>query len=235
MSLEGQVAVITGATQGIGQAIARSMASQNASLFLAARTAADLENLAQELSASCPTCQVRWASTDMTVSGQVNALMRKTTEAFGRIDILVNNVGRGLRKPLPETTDEEWRLLVDLNLSSAFYACRAALPYMVAQGRGLIVNIASRVGVAGQAELAAYAAVKHGVVGLTRALAEEFGGRGIRVNAVCPGPVRTERMQGLLPHLSDSQWLRPEDVAQAVLLIAGDPGHTMQGRTLELF
>jgi NAD(P)-dependent dehydrogenase (short-subunit alcohol dehydrogenase family) len=235
MKLQGQIAVITGATRGIGRAIARAMAGEGAGLVLAARTASTLEALSEELVREGAGRRVIGVPGDVTVPEQADALVRAAVNAFGGIDILVNNVGRGLRKPFIETTDEEWRHQVDINLSSAFYVSRAALPHMLGRRRGLIINIASRAGVEGRAELAAYSAVKGGLIGLTRALAKECGEDGIRVNVVCPGPVRTERMKGLLPHLKDEEWLAPEDVAEAVLLIATSPGHTMQGRTLELF
>lgn len=235
MTLEGQVAIITGASEGIGRAIAWAMRSQRAHLVLAARTDAKLEHLARELSDSGFEQRIIWVPTDVTISDQVNALVEAAMETFGQIDILVNNVGRGLRKPFIKTTDEDWHGLLETNLHGTFYASRAVLPHMLSRRQGLIVNIASRVGVVGGAELTAYSAVKHAVVGLTRALSEEYGSLGVRVNAVCPGPVSTDRIKRLLPHLKETDWLSPSDVATAVMFIATSPGHTMQGRTLELF
>ena len=106
---------------------------------------------------------------------------------------------------------------------------------MLPRREGLIINIASRAGRTGEAEMTAYSAVKFGVIGLTRALASEVEGTGIRVNAISPGPVSTERMKGLRPDLPADQWLSPEDIADAVLFLATSPGHTMQGQSLDMF
>ena len=146
-----------------------------------------------------------------------------------------NNVGRGLRKPFLETTEEDWNQLVATNLSSVLYGCRAVLPSMEQRRKGLIINIASRSGRVGEANLAAYSAVKHGVIGLTRALAEEEGAKGIHVNAICPGSVRTERMERLLPHVDKSSWLSPEDVAATIAFLACSAGYTMQGQSVDMY
>ncbi len=231
--LAGQVALVTGASEGIGRAIALALAEEGACLALAARTAERLEDTAREIREKGGS--VLAVPTDVTRPEEVDALVQKTLAAFGRVDVLVNNVGRGLRKPFVETTEEDWSWLVATNLSSVMYGCRAVLPHMERQGSGLIVNIASRSGRVGEANLAAYCAVKHGVVGLTKALAEEEGPKGIHVNVICPGAVRTERMEKLLPQVDKSNWPAPEDVAAAVVFLATSPGRAMQGQALDMY
>jgi 3-oxoacyl-[acyl-carrier protein] reductase len=233
MELNNKVVILTGASEGIGRATALALVREGARLALAARTLAKLEKVAGEIVRLGAECLV--VPADVTQPESVEALVDKTLQRFGRIDILVNSVGRGLRKPFVDTTDEEWQRLIAENLSSVFYPCRAVLPHMERQGSGLIINLASRSGRVGEAGLAAYSAVKHGVVGLTKALAAEMGPKGIRVNAICPGPVRTERMLGLLPNVDKSNWLLPEDVAAAVVFLATSPGHTMQGQMLDMY
>jgi 3-oxoacyl-[acyl-carrier protein] reductase len=233
MELNNKVVILTGASEGIGRATALALVREGARLALAARTLAKLEKVAGEIVRLGAECLV--VPADVTQPESVAALIDKTLQRFGRIDILVNSVGRGLRKPFVDTTDEEWQRLIAENLSSVFYPCRAVLPHMERQGSGLIINLASRSGRVGEAGLAAYSAVKHGVVGLTKALAAEMDPKGIRVNAICPGPVRTERMLGLLPNVDKSNWLLPEDVAAAVVFLATSPGHTMQGQMLDMY
>ncbi len=231
--LQDKVIILTGASEGIGRATALLFAELGACLVLAARSRPGLELVAEMIARSGG--RALPVPTDVTDSKQVQALVDAAMQAHGRIDMLISNVGRGLRKAFVETTDEEWARLVAENLTGTVYCCRAVLPQMRLQHSGLIVNIASRSGREGEAGLAAYSAVKHGVVGLTRALALEEGPHGIRVNAVCPGPVGTERMHKILPQVDKSNWLTPEDVAQAILLVVTSAGHTMQGRTLDLF
>jgi 3-oxoacyl-[acyl-carrier protein] reductase len=231
--LAGQIVVITGASEGIGRAIALALAGEGASLVLAARTAEKLESTAGEIREKGN--PVLTVCTDVTRPEEVNTLIQKTIAAFGRVDVMVNNVGRGLRKPFVETTEEDWAWLIATNLSSVMYGCRAVIPQMERQGKGAIINIASRSGRVGEANLAAYSAVKHGVVGLTKALAEEEGPKGIQVNVICPGAVRTERMEKLLPKVDKSKWLASEDVAAAVVFLTTLPGRAMQGQALDMY
>ena len=233
MSVKGKIILVTGASEGIGRAIALKLAEEGACLVVAARTEQKLEALASEIRQRGGSALAIRA--DVTRSDEVGALVEKTVAAYGRLDILVNNVGRGLRKPFVATTDEEWDRLVAVNLSSVVFGCRAALPVLERQGKGQIINIASRSGRVGEANLAAYSAVKHGVVGLTKALAEEEGPKGIHINAICPGSVRTERMEKILPQVDKSSWLAPEDVAAAVVYLAEGAGERMQGQTIDLF
>lgn len=177
-----------------------------------------------------------WAeAADVSCSDQVEALLEKLLKRFGRIDLLVNNVGGGLKKELAETSDEEWQHLLNINLTSTFKCCRAVLPVMRRQGTGAIINIASKAGRMGEGNFAAYCAAKHGVVGLTRALADSEGQHGIRVNAICPGPIATEKMKSLYPDVDKSSWSTPEDVAQTVVYLTSPAGHAMQGKLLDLF
>ncbi len=234
MQLKNQIAIVTGASEGIGKAIALALAEAGASLVLAARTPEKLTASADEIRSRAGS-RVLEVAADLSRSADANLLAKRAIEEFGQVDILVNNVGRGLRKSFVETSDEDWQWLVATNLSTVVYGCRAVLPYMLAQGCGKIINIASRSGRVGEANLAAYCAVKHGVIGLTRALAEEVGPRGIHVNVICPGGVRTERMERILPQVDKSGWLTPEDVAAAVLFLTTSPGRTMQGQALDMF
>lgn len=234
MQLTDQIAIVTGASEGIGKAIALALAEEGASLVLAARTPEKLAAAAAEIRSQTRS-KVLEVMADLSRSAEADALAKRAVGEFGRVDILVNNVGRGLRKPFVETSDEDWQALVATNLSTVLYGCRAVLPFMLEQGQGKIINLASRSGRVGEANLAAYSAVKHGVIGLTRALAEEVGPKGIHVNVICPGGVRTERMERILPHIDKSGWLAPEDVAAAVLFLVTAPGRTMQGQALDMF
>ncbi|MEV8059456.1 SDR family NAD(P)-dependent oxidoreductase [Streptomyces antimycoticus] len=188
---EGRVAVITGATSGIGLAVARSLGRDGLRIFLCARdadaVAATVKLLHQEgVDADGQTCDVR--STE-----QVDALVRAAVDRYGPIDVLVNNAGRNGGGPTAGLTDELWLDVVDTNLHSVFRVTRAALTTggMLERGRGRIVNIASTGGKQGVVLGAPYSASKHGVVGFTKALGLELAKTNITVNAVCPGYVET--------------------------------------------
>ncbi len=154
---------------------------------------------------------------------------------FGQLDILVNNVGLGLRKPFVQTTPAEWETMWRVNLRSAVLCSQAALVPMLAQGQGQIINIASRAGRQGEANMAAYSASKAGLVALTQALATEMTGTGVQVQAVCPGPVDTERMRLANRKADRSGWLSPRDVARTVLFLTQSRSKAMNGTVLDLF
>ncbi|MCL4394867.1 MAG: SDR family oxidoreductase [Chloroflexi bacterium] len=231
--LNGRVAIVTGASEGIGRATAVALGQQGVCVILTGRRLANLKCVSEEIEQSGG--QALPIAADVTDSKQVRVVAERAVESYGRIDLLINNVGGGLRKPLVDTTDEEWARLVADNLTATVYCCRAVIPIMRGRASGVIINVASRAGRIGEAEFAAYCAVKHGVVGLTKALAAEEAQNGIRLSAICPGPVSTERMRQALPQVDQSHWLRPEDVAQAILFLASSPSRTMQGKTLDLF
>ena len=231
-ALKDKVCVVTGASQGTGKAIARALMESGARVVLVARNEARLAAVRDEMGAQ----ETVWAcAADVTRSEQVDRMVQEILHQVGRIDLLVNNVGGGLKMELVKTRDEDWQHLLQVNLTSTFNCCRAVLPVMRQQGAGMIVNIASKAGRVGEGDFAAYCAAKHGVVGLTRALADSERPHGIRVNAICPGPIATEKMNALYPDVDKSGWSTPEDVAQTVLYLASPAGHAMQGKLVDLF
>lgn len=234
ISTRGQdFALVTGASAGIGKAIALRLLQNQFRVCMVSRSQAKLDAALAEMG---QWSKAAWTETaDLTNAAQVDRLVRQVLAREGKIDALINNVGRGIPRQLIATTDEEWDFMVKTNLSSAFFACRAVLPAMRQAQTGAIINIASRAGRQGEGGFAAYSALKHGVVGLTRALADSEGQFGIRVNAVCPGLVGTQRLRTLKPEMDFSNALSPEDVADAVLFLLSPAARFMQGQTLDLF
>ncbi len=187
MRFEGQSAIVTGAARGIGEAIARRLASEGAAVMIAdidkdaaALTAADLPggSIAQQLDVTEP---VSW-----------DATVRTALEAWGRIDILVNNAGiAGRSAPIWDLSFEEWQQVIDIDLTGVFLGCRAVIPVMIDGGFGRVVNIASIAGKEGNPNAVPYSAAKSGVIGLTKAVAKEVATRGVLVNAVAPAVIET--------------------------------------------
>jgi NAD(P)-dependent dehydrogenase (short-subunit alcohol dehydrogenase family) len=182
------VAVVTGAAQGIGRRVAETLAEAGYALALtdiheSAATVATVREFDTE---------VLDVPGDVSSDAHVMALEGRVQEQFGRVDVLVNNAGISLISPAEETTVEQWRRVLEVNLTGPFLLARTFGAMMLEAGRGSIVNVASIAGLRGIADRAAYNASKHGLVGLTRTLAVEWGGRGVRVNAVCPSWVKTE-------------------------------------------
>jgi NAD(P)-dependent dehydrogenase (short-subunit alcohol dehydrogenase family) len=182
------VAVVTGAAQGIGRRVAETLAEAGYSLALS-----DIDESAATVAAvrSFDT-EVLDVPGDVSSDAHVTALRERVLAQFGRIDVLVNNAGISHIAPAEETTAEQWRRVLEVNLTGPFLLARAFGAMMLEAGGGSIVNVASIAGLRGIADRAAYNASKHGLVGLTRTLAAEWGGRGVRVNAVCPSWVKTE-------------------------------------------
>ena len=218
----GKSVLITGASRGIGAACARAEA-----------LCAELRAMGSDSFA---------ARADVSDSAAVKAMFAEVYSRFGFIDVLVNNAGISLIKLFTDTTDEEWRRITDTNLGSVFYCCKAALPAMIREHRGCIVNVASMWGEAGASCEVAYSASKAGVIGLTKALAKELAPSGIRVNAVSPGVVMTDMMSGFTAPELDAirediplnSFGNPEDIAQAVLYLASDKARYITGQVLSV-
>ena len=228
-----KVVLLTGASEGIGKAIAFRLSEDGASLALVARNMAKLRETQLQIQTEFGSVDIFPA--DATHSDQVEEMVNLVLKRYGRIDVLINNVGKGIRKSFLDLSDDEWQYLVSVNLTSVVNCCRAVVPHMRRQGGGQIINIASKAGRIGEIDFVGYCAVKHGVVGLTRALALEEARHHIHVNAVCPGPVSTNGMKKKLPDVDMSDWLSPEDVAEAVLFALSNAGSAMHGKTIDLF
>lgn len=218
----GQHVLITGAGRGIGAAIARRLASHGSRLSLLGRQREPLDALAAELPG-----QALGLVCDVSDSAAVAAAFAQARERFGPIHILVNNAGQARSAPLGRTTDELWQGLLGVNLSGAFHCAREVLPDMRAAGWGRIVNIASTAGQRGYPYVAAYVAAKHGVIGLTRALAHELATQGITVNAVCPGYTDTELLRDSVANVVSKTGRSAEDALQEFTR------HNPQGRVIQ--
>ena len=219
--LAGQVAVVTGASRGIGLAIARRLGQMGARVSLCARNAENLERAASGLRAAG--IQVLALRTDVTRGDEVASLVSETQRTFGPVDILVNNAGIGIFGPFQEQTEADWNAILDTNLKSVFLVSRSVAPEMIRRKTGHIINIASLAGKSTFANGAVYCASKWGLLGLTGCMAEELRAHGIRVSAICPGSVATE----FSPHAGKdpARMLQPEDVAHAVAaLVTQAPG-----------
>lgn len=224
-TLEGKVAIVTGAGRGIGRSIAQTLAQRGVSVSLAARSKDELEHVREEIEAAGG--KACCMPTDLSKEQEAVALVQNTVERFGRLDILVNNAGMGIFKPLAETSTDEWDVIMRVNARGPFILCREAIPYLKRQKRSYIVNISSVVGVKGYENQAAYAASKHALMGMTKALAREVRDLGIRVHAVCPGGVDTTLVASARPDLDKSVLMQPEEIADAVLFLVTREGNAV--------
>lgn len=223
--LEGKVAIVTGASRGIGRSIAHALARSGAVVTLAARSAQELAHVHQEIEVAGGKSACFPA--DLSKEQEAVALIEKVVTRFRRLDILVNNAGMGVFQPLADTSTETWDDIMRVNARGPFILCREAIPYLSKQRRSYIVNISSVVGVKGYPNQSAYAASKHALMGMTKALAREVHGSGIRVHAVCPGGVDTEMVANARPDLDKSVLMRPEEVADAVLFLVTRDGNAV--------
>jgi 3-hydroxybutyrate dehydrogenase len=247
-SLTGRRALVTGGGRGIGRAVAIALAGAGASVAVAARTRAEVDDVAREIGAPAIAATVDVADPD-----SVRALFRDVRAKLGAIDILVNGAGIAPSAPLAKTTDAQWRQAIDVNLSGSFHCLREALPAMAAAGWGRAINVASIAGKTGMPYIAAYAASKHGVLGLTKVAALEYAAHGVTVNAVCPGYVDTPMTdvsvrrivektgmaeKDIRQRLADSspqkRLYTVDEVAALVLFLCGDAAAGINGQALSI-
>jgi len=238
--LNAKTAVITGGARGIGKATALTLAGAGANVALLDVMGEEAEKTAGEVRGLGVACTA-WRA-DVTDSAQVTDVMKRIAEAFGTIDVLVNNAGITRDNLLLRMSDEDWDQVLAINLRGAFLCTRAASRYMLKQRSGKIISIASVVGVIGNAGQCNYSASKAGLIGLTKSAARELASRAITVNAIAPGYVRTamteklsdKAREQLLTQIPLRRLSEPQDIANAVLFLAGPQSDYVTGHVLHV-
>jgi 2-deoxy-D-gluconate 3-dehydrogenase len=240
--LAGKVAVVTGASRGLGRSMAVALAGAGADVVVAARSKPDLEQTAALVTQAGRRALV--VPTDVTVYQDTETLMSRAATELGRLDIVVNNSGVALVKPLAEWSPGEWRALIDVNLIGVINGCRAAAPHLIRQGSGKVINIASMLAAVGLSGYSVYAATKGAIVALTRTLGVEWARHGIQVNAIAPGWFDTEMSapawqdatlgQRLIRDIPARRIGRPEEIGPLAVYLASSGSDFMTGQTMYL-
>ncbi len=224
--LEGKVTLITGASRGLGRALALACAKEGASLVINSRSEGSLQPVAEEVQGAG--AEVLSVAADVSVETEIQKLVGGAVRRFGKIDVLINNAGLlGPRVAIEEYPEDEWRRVIDANLTAPFLLSKAAIPHMP-EGAS-IINVVSGVSIEGRAEWGAYSVSKFGVEGLTQILSAELKDRGIRANAVDPGGMRTEMRAAAYPEEDPQTRITPEENTAVFLYLASDESRHVTG------
>lgn len=239
MRLEGHVALVTGANRNIGRAIALELAGRGCAVIVnASRSREEAEAVAAEARGHGVKAAALLA--DVGRADDVKTLAQRALAAFGKVDVLVNNAAIRPEAPFLDLSEQDWHRVLDVDLNAAFYTAKAFLPGMVAQGWGRIINLTGMNAMQGYVARAHVSAAKHGVWGLTKALAREFGPRGVTVNAISPGPIESERMtndqahhiRGMVARVPLGRIGTPHEVASLCGWLASDDGGFVSGQMI---
>ena len=237
-SLAGDVALVTGASRGIGRAVAVALAEAGADVVLCARTQTDLEDVARQIGDLGRKAAV--VTADLSTTGNVQRMVSQAVSAFGRIDILVNNAGvNPIFKKIEQVSEEDWDHILNMDLKSVFFCCQAVGAHMAERKKGAIINVCSVAGIRGVPRTAPYAAAKAGLLALTRCIAVEWAQHNIRANAVVPGWVGTKLTEGLQQHPKYGKslverapmprWADADEIAGAVVYLASPSASFVTG------
>ena len=223
--LASKVAIVTGASRGIGRAVSVALAQEAATVVLAARSIRKLQETADKVTEAGGKAEI--VVTELTEEESIKNLVKVTGEKFSRLDILVNNAGVTHSAGLEQTATEDWERCMQVNARAPFILCREALPLLKKSQAGYIINIASVVGVKGYPLQSAYTSSKHALRGMTISLAEELKGSNIRVHLLCPGGVDTELVQKVRPDIKKDELMQPEEIAELVLYLVTHKGNAV--------
>ena len=235
--LGGRIAVVTGASKGLGKAIALALAAEGARVALVSRDAALLDAVAAEIAGLGG--EAHAFPTDITSEDQVRALEQAVVSTFGKVSILINNAGINIRRPVTEFSLDEWRSVMDTNVTAAFLMCRSFIPHMMGTGYGRIVNMTSTMTHVSLPHRAAYSASKAALLGMTKAIALELAAERITCNGISPGPFATEMNRSLLDNPEATaqflgstplgRWGRVEEVGQLAVYLCSEDAAFITG------
>ena len=223
--LTGKVAIVTGASRGIGRAISIALANEGATVVVTARSIDKLKETAELVASLGAKAEV--VPAELSEEQSIKNLISEVADKFGRLDILVNNAGITHSAQLEETSTEDWQRCYRINATAPFILCREALPFLRKAEAAYIINIASVVGVKGYPLQSAYTASKHALRGMTMSLAEELAGSNIRVHLLCPGGVNTEMVDRVRPDIKKNELIAPDEIAELVVYLVTHKGNAV--------